>query len=316
MNLHAERGLEYAVQADGLVKSFGKKVAVDHLSLKVPAGSIYGILGPNGAGKTTTLRMLLGIIRPDQGCRSILGGLSHLQAASRIGYLAEERGLYQDMRVLDAIAFAGALRGMSHREARQRGLELLVLYDLGDMARSRIKDLSKGMAQIVQMIGAIVHDPDLLVLDEPFSGLDAFNQARLESLIRERAQAGTTILFSTHVIAHAERLCERVAIIGNGQLRFEGSVDAARDQLPARVRLGVLAPPAEWAAILPPDAQYRQDAWHFVFEKGDMAGLLAQLSERAAQVTSLAVERASLHEAFVALSQKNCPMPKGERDAT
>ena len=294
-------GQGLAIDAAGLVKRFGAKVAVDGLSLRIPAGTIYGILGPNGAGKTTTLRMLLGIILPDAGQITVLGGKSHREAAQRIGYLAEERGLYRDMRVRDVFAFAGALRGLGYKEARLRGEKLLNDFDLGSVGRKRIKNLSKGMAQIVQMIGAVLHDPELLVLDEPFSGLDAFNQARLERLIRELALGGTTVVFSTHVIAHAERLCERVAIIGQGQLRFEGSVEEARDCLPSRVRLGVRGAADRWRSLLPEGAEPVPGGWQFPLGAGGMAGLLGMLGAQASDVTALAVERASLHEAFVAL---------------
>ena len=203
---------ELAIEAKGLFKSFDGKAAVRGIDIAVPQGSIYGILGPNGAGKTTTLRMLLGIIEPDEGWRSLLGHERPLEAAKLVGYLPEERGLYPAMQCREAIAFMGALRGLPLDVGRKRADILLRENGLGDYVDKPIKSLSKGMAQTIQVFGTIVHQPKLVVLDEPFSGLDAINQGRLEQLIRDEAAAGTTVIFSTHVIHHAERLCERVAI--------------------------------------------------------------------------------------------------------
>lgn len=219
----------YAVEGHGLVKTFGDFRAVDGIDVAVPAGSIYGILGPNGAGKTTMLRTLLGIIDPDEGHRSLLGDSAPLRQARNVGYLPEERGLYPSMKAFEAVAFMGALRGLPLKIGRERARSMLADYGMGASADKPIRQLSKGMAQTVQLFGTIVHEPRLIVLDEPFSGLDAFNQGKLEVLIRDQARRGVTVLFSTHVIAHAERLCERVAIVAGGRIRFEGTVDDARN---------------------------------------------------------------------------------------
>ena len=226
---------ERAIAADArnLVKEFDGKRAVDGVDLTVPEGSITGILGPNGAGKTTTIRMMLGIIDPTSGQRSLLGHDRPLDVAREVGYLPEERGLYPAMPVSEAIAFMGALRGLPIKEGRRRALELLKERGFDDWAKRPIRTLSKGMAQTVQLLGTIVHKPRLIVLDEPFSGLDALNQEKLEQLIRDQAAAGVTVIFSTHVIAHAERLCERVAIIAEGKAAFEGAVDEARGRSPS-----------------------------------------------------------------------------------
>ncbi len=227
----------YAVEARGLVKDFGSFRAVDGVDIAVPSGSIYGILGPNGAGKTTTIRMLLGIIDPDAGERMLLGATKPLKMVRQVGYLPEERGLYPSMKAFDAIAFMGALRGLPLAEGRKRARALMEEHGLGAAVDKPVRTLSKGMAQTVQLLGAIVHEPRLIVLDEPFSGLDAINQGKLERLIRAKAAQGATIIFSTHVIAHAERLCERIAIIAGGKVRFEGSVAEARGRLRPQVRL-------------------------------------------------------------------------------
>src|SRR3954447_1089262 len=198
-----------AVEAIDLVKDFGETRAVDGVNLAVQTGSIFGLLGPNGAGKTTTLRMLIGIIDPSSGTRRVLGRERPLEAAPEVGYLPEERGLYPSMHAREAIAFMGALRGLPLAEGRRRADQLLDQHNLGEWARKPIRNLSKGMAQTFQLLGSLVHRPRLIVLDEPFSGLDAINQGRLEDMIRRQAADGVTVLFSTHVIAHAERLCER-----------------------------------------------------------------------------------------------------------
>ena len=293
---------EWAVEAADLVKDFGDTRAVDGVSLGVPTGSIYGLLGPNGAGKTTTLRILLGIIDPSSGTRSVLGHQRPLEAAPEIGYLPEERGLYPAMHCRDAIAFMGALRGLPIAEGRRRADELLAEHGLGDWAKKPIRTLSKGMAQTVQLLGTIVHRPRLLVLDEPFAGLDAINQARLEELIRREARGGVTIIFSTHVIAHAERLCERIAIIAKGKVAFEGAVDEARAKLRPIVRLRTRTEDGAWRSAIPADARREGKDWIFELPQSGPEPLLKALIDGAAGIETLAIERPGLHDAFVAIA--------------
>jgi len=293
---------EFAVEARNLVKDFGEKRAVDGVSLTVPTGSIYGLLGPNGAGKTTTLRMLLGIIDPSSGERSVLGNIRPLEVASRVGYLPEERGLYPSMNAREAIAFLGALRGMPLAEGRRRGDQLLADAGLSDWAKKPIRTLSKGMAQTVQLLGTLVHDPRLIVLDEPFSGLDPINQGKLERLIRERAANGVTVIFSTHVIAHAERLCERIAIIAAGKVAFEGRVDEARSRLRQIVRLRTRACDGPWRSALPANARCEHGEWVFELPDSGPEPLLKALMDGDAGIETLAIERPGLHEAFVAIA--------------
>ena len=292
----------YAVEAIDLVKDFDGTRAVDGVSLAVPPGSIYGLLGPNGAGKTTTLRILIGIIDPSSGVRRVLGRERPLEAAQEIGYLPEERGLYPAMHARDAIAFMGALRGMPIAEGRRRADALLAEHNLGDWARKPIRTLSKGMAQTVQLLGTIIHKPRLIVLDEPFAGLDAINQARLEELIRREARAGVTILFSTHVIAHAERLCERVAIIAKGSVAFDGRVDEARARLRPIVRLRTRATDGPWRAYIPHGARREGDEWVFELPAAGPEPLLRALIDGGAGIETLAIERPGLHDAFVAIA--------------
>jgi len=291
-----------AVEAIDLVKEFGETRAVDGVDLSVPASSIYGLLGPNGAGKTTLLRILLGIIDPSSGTRRVLGHERPLDAARDVGYLPEERGLYPAMSAREAIAFMGALRGLSLSEGRRRADELLGQHGLGDWAKKPIRTLSKGMAQTVQLLGTIIHRPRLIVLDEPFAGFDAINQARLEELIRRETMAGATIIFSTHVIAHAERLCERIAIIAKGRVVFDGTVDEARGRLRPIVRLRTRARDGPWRSAIPEGARREGDQWVFELPGGGPEPLLKALIDGGAGIETLAIERPGLHDAFVSIA--------------
>ena len=296
------RANNLAIEARGLVKRFDGALAVDGVDLSVPEGAIYGILGPNGAGKTTTLRMLLGIIDPDKGERRVLGHANPQDIARAIGYLPEERGLYPSMKAFEAIAFLGALRGLPLAEGRKRGRELLEANGLGYATERQIRQLSKGMAQQVQLLGTLVHEPRLVILDEPFSGLDAINQGKLEQLIRDLAAKSTTVIFSTHVIAHAERLCDSVAIIAGGKVPYAGSVDTARDRIRPQVRLETRNPDGPWRTALPAEARREGSFWYFPLPDSGIEPLLRALIEGDAGVQSLSIERAGLHDAFVAIA--------------
>ncbi len=294
-----------AITATGLVKRFGDRRVVDGVDLVVPRGAIYGVLGPNGAGKTTTLRMLLGIIEPDAGTRTLLGFHHPRDASDRVGYLPEERGLYPAMKAREAIAFMGALRGLPWREGRARAVQLLEAAGLGDAADQKIRKLSKGMAQLVQLLGSVVHEPDLLVLDEPFSGLDPVNQERLEALILAERDRGATIMFSTHVMAHAQRLCDRLTIIAGGERRFEGTVDEARGILPQQVHYVPHFPDDAIAAQLPGDARPDGEGWRFELPDEGIEALLKRLIDAGYGISGLSIERPGLHEAFVRIVGKD-----------
>jgi ABC-2 type transport system ATP-binding protein len=301
-----------AVEALSLVKDFGETRAVDGVTLAVPTGSIFGLLGPNGAGKTTMLRMLIGIIDPSSGTRRVLGRERPLDAAPEVGYLPEERGLYPSMYARDAIAFMGSLRGLPMAEGRRRADKLLEEHNLGDWARKPIRSLSKGMAQTVQLLGTIVHRPRLIVLDEPFAGLDAINQGRLEELIRRETRAGATVIFSTHVIAHAERLCERVAIVAKGRVVFDGRVDEARARLRPIVRLRTRALEGSWRSVIPDDARRDGEEWVFELPETGPEPLLKALIDGGAGIETLAIERPGLHDAFVAIAGPSAAEAMGE----
>ncbi len=246
--------------------------------------------------------MLLGIIDPSSGTLCLLGRDRPILAAREVGYLPEERGLYPSMHCREAIAFMGALRGLPLKEGRRRADTLLAEHGLGEWARKPVRALSKGMAQTVQLLGTIIHKPRLIVLDEPFAGLDAINQGKLEALIRREAEAGATIIFSTHVIAHAERLCRRIAIIADGKVAFEGDVSEARDRLRPIVRLKTRAEDGPWRAAIPENARREGEEWTFELPESGAEPLLKALIDGGAGIETLAIERPGLHDAFVAIA--------------
>lgn len=287
-----------AVRAEGLTKHYGGHTAVDGIDLAIPAGSVYGVLGPNGAGKSTTLRMILGVIEPDAGHRSVLGTGHPREAVRRVGFLPEERSLYQDMAARDSIAFMGAMRGLPWKDARSRGERMMEHFGLGDLTRSRIKRLSKGQAQLIQLICSIVHEPDLLVLDEPFSGLDPVNQGIMERIILEERARGATVLFSTHVMGHAERMCDRIVVIGGGRVRFEGTVDTARSLLPSRIRWRPERDAESMIGSMPDGSVLKDGEWEMA-SGVDASTAFAAIMASGLGVSSLSVEKASLHDAFV-----------------
>ena len=226
-----------AVRLRGVTKRFGDHTAVDGLDLEIPRGTIYGLLGPNGSGKTTTIRMIMGILRPDAGRVELLGSDPDDTRRTRVGYLPEERGLYPKMKVLDLLLFLAEIRGVVRGDARPRALEWLERLGLEGWAERRVEDLSKGMQQKVQFIGTVLHEPEVLVLDEPFSGLDPINQDVLEGIVRDFHGDGTTVLFSTHLMDQAERLCERVCLISRARKVLDGDLR----ELKRAERSGVLA---------------------------------------------------------------------------
>ncbi|MEG3161595.1 ATP-binding cassette domain-containing protein [Sphingomonas sp. LB2R24] len=301
---------EWAVTASGIVKRFGDRRVVDGVDIMVPRGSVYGVLGPNGAGKTTTLRMLLGIIEPDEGSRTLLGYDNPRDASDQVGYLPEERGLYPAMKAREAIAFLGALRGLDWKTGRERAVVLMEAAGLGHAVDEKIRKLSKGMAQLVQLLGSVVHQPDLLVLDEPFSGLDPVNQERLEKLILAERDRGATILFSTHIMSHAERLCDRLAIIAGGKRRFEGTVADARGILPQRVHYTPHRPDPAIRGVLPMDAVQDGDSWRFELPNEGIESLLVRLIDAGYGISGLSIERPGLHEAFVRIVGQDADVAK------
>jgi len=232
-----------------VTKRFDQVVAVNDLSFSVEPGTVFGFLGGNGAGKTTSLRMVLDIIRPTSGTIEVLGRAPGRANAPDIGFLPEERGLYRQMTALDTIAYFGRLKGMAAADAKREGAALLDRFGLAASSKTSVDKLSKGMAQKVQLATALVNRPRLLILDEPFSGLDPVNQGLLEEEIRRMSAAGATVVFSTHVMQHAERLCDRLLLLANGRKKFEGTLDEARAELPARLSVVAKQDPSKVAGV-------------------------------------------------------------------
>lgn len=215
--------MDPALVLDSVSKSFGHTVAVNDISASIPAGSIYGFLGPNGAGKTTTIRMVMSILYPDSGSIRVLGK-SPEAVKDRLGYLPEEKGLYKRMKTAEMIAYFGRLKGMPKRTAKERALVLLERFGLGHCANSRCDSLSKGMSQKVQIISTLIHNPELVILDEPFSGLDPVNVETVRSVILELKRTGATVIFSTHVMEQAEQICDAILLINHGIKILDGSI--------------------------------------------------------------------------------------------
>jgi ABC-2 type transport system ATP-binding protein len=223
-----------------VTKRFEDHVAVRDLSFEVPQGGIFGLLGPNGAGKSTSIRMMMNIITPDEGSIAVLGQPASRHLAPRIGFLPEERGLYKKMKVLEHLIFFGEIKGLSRHDARTRSVDWLDRLGLAQWADKPVEELSKGMQQKVQFIGTLLHEPELLVLDEPFSGLDPVNSRVMKEAVVDIARQGRTVLFSTHIMEQAEQLCERIVIIARGEKVVDGAVrDIKREAGTRHLLVGV-----------------------------------------------------------------------------
>lgn len=305
------------LRVSDLTKRFGDVLAVDDLSFSVAPGEIYGFLGGNGAGKTTTLRMVLDIIRPTSGSIEVLGSAPDRRNTGAIGFLPEERGLYSNMSAIEVIAYFGQLKQMHAAEARAHGMELLTRFDLADRAKAKISEMSKGMAQKVQLATALVNRPKLLILDEPFSGLDPVNQGFLEDEILRASAGGAAVVFSTHVMQHAERLCRRLLLLRKGRKRFEGTIDEARAQLPATIE--AVAP--ERIASVEGVAQARRGAnlgsdmheWTLDLAPGMSAGAVLERCTRLGMpLRRFEERRATLHDVFVHLVGADADAPTRE----
>lgn len=264
-----------AISINAVNKQFGSKIAVQDLHLEVPQGALYGVIGPNGAGKSTTLRMILSILFPDSGSIQVLGEDSALKAKDRIGYLPEERGVYKKMQVLDFLQHMGILKGLSRAGAKSLSLQWLETVGLPEVAKKRCEELSKGMQQKIQFISAVIHDPELLILDEPFSGLDPVNMRLLRELVEAQHRRGTTILFSTHVMPQAEEMCDHIVMLHQGQKVLDNSLDEIRKQEVVReIRLEPLHPGVDVASAL-------QGAVGVAGVKASDRGVIVQLAEAA-----------------------------------
>jgi ABC-2 type transport system ATP-binding protein len=214
--------MEATLELDAVRKSYGDFTAVDGVSMEVPPGTIFGLLGPNGAGKTTTIRMIMDILAPDEGEIRFFGRRRTRDDLRRVGYLPEERGLYRKMGVMEHLVFLAELRGVRRDEARTRAHRWLERLDIADWEDKKVEELSKGMQQKIQLVGTVLHEPEILLLDEPFAGLDPINQGLFKDMLEEYKSQGRTILFSTHVMEQAEKLCDYICLISKGRAVLKG----------------------------------------------------------------------------------------------
>jgi len=236
-----------ALAVHAVTKRYGDFTAVSGLTFDVKRGEIFAMLGPNGAGKTTTLRMILDILKPDEGRIEVLGGPITDQTKERIGYLPEERGLYRNVPVLDVLVYLGQLKGMSRGDARRRALEMLEQVDLGDYARSKVNELSKGMQQKVQIIATILHRPELVIIDEPFAGLDPVNTQLIKDMLYEMNRDGVTIVMSTHQMHQIEAMADRLLMISRGKRVLYGDVHEVRQRFAKNAV--IVEGEGDWAAL-------------------------------------------------------------------
>ncbi|HEU4557184.1 MAG TPA: ATP-binding cassette domain-containing protein [Longimicrobium sp.] len=297
-----------ALILDGVSKRYSGHTAVDNLSLAVPRGTIYGILGPNGAGKSTTLRLVMNILARDTGRISLLGADPAADRAvlRRVGFLPEERGIYRKMKVTDVIVFFAELKGMDRRPARAAAEQWLDRMGLGDWKQARVETLSKGMQQKVQFIATVVHDPELLILDEPQSGLDPVNQEVLRETILSARDRGKTVIFSTHNMGEAEQLCDHVCIIAQGRKVLDGRLrDVRRENVGNRwyVEFDAKSDPSErfmrsetrFGAVTP-----HNQGWRVDLEPGaDPRALMQALAGLDVPVVRFEREQKSLHQIFI-----------------
>jgi ABC-2 type transport system ATP-binding protein len=293
---------DHPVVIAGVWKRFGTTDVVADLSFDVRAGEILGFLGPNGAGKTTTMRMILDIIRPDRGEITVFGETPGREHQSRTGYLPEDRGLYRDVPVIDTLTYFGALRGLSTAGARARATKLLTEVGLADAMTKKAAELSRGMHQKAQLVATIINEPDLLIVDEPFQGLDPVNATMLKSLLLAQRDRGAAVVMSTHDMEDAQVLCDRILLIDNGRRLLYGTVDDVRRAFSDGAVEVV-------GRDLPTDAATLRSAGHATAYEGSVRYLLRdgataqdlfhELGSSPAQVERFAVEAPNLAEIFV-----------------
>ncbi len=293
--------MDPVTRLEKVTKRFGKHTAVSEFDLEIPGGTIVGLLGPNGSGKTTMIRMIMAILLPDSGRVELFGGAPDFARRNRVGYLPEERGVYEKMKVLEQLVFLGELRGLSRSMARTRASKWLERLGLAKWQGKKIQELSKGMQQKVQFIGTVLHEPEMLILDEPFSGLDPINQGVLEEIVREERERGRTILFSTHLMEQAERLCERVCLISHSRKVLDGDLKALkRSERSGAVALEFDGDPRWLNRFAGAGFEEVDDAWHVALnDPAEHPAILAAAIEAGIELRRFEVLEPSLREIFV-----------------
>ena len=300
---------ESVLEVRNVIKRYGNHVAVDDLSFEVLQGEVFGLLGPNGAGKTSTIRILMDIFKADSGEVEMLGGWPG-QSRERVGYLPEERGLYRDQRVLEVLVYLGRLKGVDGAKARSRALELLARVELEEWGGKRVKELSRGMQQKVQFVACLIHDPELLILDEPFQGLDPVNVEMIKGLMRSLVSEGKTIVLSAHQMNLVEELCDRILLIDEGKALLYGSLkEIKRDFAPNSVRVRAADLPEDLPGVVASERQ--GDVTMFTLDGIGAQEFLAGLVAQDVQVESFERAAVPLNDIFVAMVQGNSPAPKG-----
>jgi ABC-2 type transport system ATP-binding protein len=300
------------LEASHLAKRFGDTRAVVDVSFAVAPGEIFGLLGPNGAGKTTTIRMLLDIFKPDAGSIRIFGGEMDQEKKRRIGYMPEERGLYKDLKLEPTLVYLAALKGMEEAEARARLGDWLERFDLAEHRTKKVQELSKGMQQKAQIIATLVHDPDLVVIDEPFSGLDPVTTRLVKEIFEEQRQAGKSILMSTHQMYQVEALCDRIVLIDEGRTVLYGPVAEIKRNFAGNAV--VVEGLGDFAGIPGVIETRRQNGtWHMALEVGtDPQAVLRSLAAREdLRIERFELEEPSLDDIFIQTVQEKRPRTGG-----
>jgi len=309
-----------ALRLAGVRKRFGPTVAVEHLDLVAPTGALYGVIGPNGAGKTTTIRMIMSILFPDAGELSVLGRSSALDAKDRIGYLPEERGVYRKMQVGAFLTYMARLKGVNDADIPARVRRSLERVELGAFEKKRCEELSKGTLQKVQILAAIIHEPDLLILDEPFTGLDPVSTRLLRDIVVAEHRRGATILFSTHAMSQAEDLCEHVVMIHRGRKVLDEQMSAIRRRFdPRTVRFEPMDPDADLTPLRALRGVERVDrgtsGCDIVLAAGTDPGMAIQQIAVAVAPSRIELARLRLEDVFVSLVSGSEIDAAGSRDA-
>jgi len=286
------------IQVENLVKRYGDFVAVDDLSFEVEQGEIFGLLGPNGAGKTTTIRVIMDILKPDAGGVTVLGQPPG-RAKGRVGYLPEERGLYRNLKVLDTLVYLAELKGVSRSAARERAASLLERIQLEDWAARKVKDLSQGMQQRLQLVASLVHDPELLFLDEPFQGLDPVNVERVKGFVAEQHHRGKTIVLSSHQMNLVEALCDRILLIHRGRAVLYGPLaEIKREYAPNAIRVRVSHVPADLPGVV--EVEPDDGAFNLALAEGTQPQeVLRALLDRDVEIRAFEVSPVPLEDIFV-----------------
>ncbi len=295
--------MTHAVQLSEIVKRYGEFTAVDRFSLDVEIGQIVGFLGPNGAGKTTTIRMIMSILYPDSGRISVLGHPRAIDVKDRIGYLPEERGLYRKMTIDQTLRYFGKLKGLHRRDLRRRIGECLDSIGLSDWRYKRVEALSKGMSQKLQFVATILHRPELVILDEPFSGLDPINMDLLKDLVVDLRRQGTTVIFSTHQMEQAQRLCDRLVLINRGRKLIEGTMEEIRSRFSSRILQlegeGDFASLAGSGGVL--DSEFTTGHARLEISAETDPDVILRRALDIARLSRFEIERLDLHEIFIKL---------------